>query len=882
MLPQNLSCSSHTNGGALPFVSFSTDKKAHLHQKLTFLISKFNLDLGNALEAARADSKQLNARQKKDLRAHEQRISQYNQAYAYLKYQLEQLIKIKNSKKLIQTDANPALLSSFFESFFCLLELNDCFTKTFANQFSNQYRRNIHESKDSSVALPPLMCTSPTNRYAKLKSRLTFNRIVIDTAAADNSSPSLLSPRTPKTPTTNKKSPSLKDTTPAPKPARTYKNIMKRIQLISTLPPLDESTLPCLNASAFVVDYWHTMQLTMLYTQLILKEGLNQGSPYKNRDFFLYKDKTSFQGRTSESDGNGRLSARHMNFSPQTYDLITYYVLEKITRSQTITPEEEAFLTMRHLSDDVAGICILHGEFIQLLKEAIKPLSCMASFQEVFAGFKKLSPEKLIRIASIFAHTHVECTANATYEAPSASNKADVIVERMMGPSVERLQHMLLQDTFPLDTRRMQTGTAPVQFQGCGERFLKVTTPTLCFKFSAIDHTSAEKDDLPDDLKMNLKKLYRLFCNLKSFYLSNYIWSLAPQEYPTWQHRLTGISVKDFTSLFMQRFCPPGKALSGVVPFSDQQLQMINKILDDWIEENCLADAAHVDNEAHLWPTPHLDKLKIDHHLSHHRSVEYAYLSARNIKIEQHLPDLVGKTMSDDASQYIATTLAANPYAEITQIHAATSNIYTEVRAATSKIYEDLTNIYAVAFGIRGDVPEIYTAISKMEAAISDIHASTSKIHDATPGVHQEGIQEIHAATSHIHTATSEIRTLIANIHPEGIKQIDTTISQMHDALLKIHAAISENNLSKRLNHIAVQLLEALEQDPHFVQAYFGGSLPMLAPAATPKSKQQSPATPATLPSASSSPATPASASTTPSSISTPQDEEEELYTLEF
>lgn len=914
MLPQYLSCSSHNNSGMLPFISFSTDTKASIHQKLTFLISKFNFDLGNALQAARKDSKQLNARQKKDLRAHEHRLSQYNRAYAYLKYQLEQLIKIKNSQKLIQTDASPALLSSFFESFFCLLELNDCFTKTFANQFSHQYRRNVHESKDD-AACPPLMCTSPTNRYVSLKNKLNLKRIVIDIAAADNSSPSVLTPRTPKTPIAGKKSPSLKAAPPAPNQARAYKNIMKQIQFVSTLPPLDEHTGPCLNASAYIVDYWHSTQLVMLYTQLILKEGLSQGSPYRNRDFFLYKDKTIFQGRTSESDGNGRLSARHMNFSPQTYDLITYYVLEKITRSQAITPEEDAFLAMRQLSDDVVGISILHGELIQLLKEATKPLSGMASFQEVFAGFTKLTPEKFIRIASIFARTHVECTANATYEAPSASNKADVIVERMMGPSVERLQHMLLQDTFPLDACRMQTGTAPVQFQGRAERSLSVTTPTLCFRLSAVDHTPAEKDDLPDDLKLNHKKLHRLFSDLKSFYLKGYIWPLAPQEYNAWQLRLTSISYKEFTLLFMQSFCPQGKALSGVVPFSDEQLQSINKILDDWIEENCLADAAHGDTDAHLWPTPQLDKLKTDAHLSDYHSKEYACLSARTIGVEQHLPDLVGKAMSDDASHYLATTLAANPYAGITQIHAATSNIYAEVRAATSKIYEDLTNIYAMASEIPGDVQEIYTAISKIEAAISAIHASTSKIHDATPGVHQEGMQEIYSATSDIHTAILEICVSIENLHPEGVEQIHTTISQISAASEKIHAAISENNLSQRLNHMAVQLLETLEQDTYFVQDYFGGSMPMPASAPVPKStptpkaksksKQQSPATPATPTIASSSPAAPAtpstatqtqtstsstspaqaapsSASAAPSSISTPQDEEEELYQISF
>lgn len=197
----------------------------------------------------------------------------------------------------------------------------------------------------------------------------------------------------------------------------------------------------------YKVDLWYITELVRFSTQMWLIENVNREPRVNGQFFALYKDTTIFQGR-SPIEGQ---SAAHMNFRPQTCDLIAYKILQNIAKTQTATDAEKTFLSCRKIwrkNESVEDMCRLSQSFNAFIENTGNDINS--------DKFYPLNLERFILISSIFARTHFEAASNATCYTSGYSNALDTDIETPMRACLHNWQKELLK--LPDDKQKVEFG----------------------------------------------------------------------------------------------------------------------------------------------------------------------------------------------------------------------------------------------------------------------------------------------------------------------------------------------------------------------------------------------------------------------------------------
>lgn len=692
MLPERLSPSLESYLTQENPDSFQNSLNYKMRQILDSTFSQFHNTLHQTIECAFKKNNQEIRKLEKEISSQRQRAQDYLTTYSYLRTSLECLIKMKNSRpaetahQAIQSSEDHLLLVDFFKNMFTLLECRECISESRAFRSRNarvcplpSSRPNTHEVKEPYVD-------------EKIKSK----RIIIDANNASNDLPGKdLHTYTPSITATPAKTdlppkPAKKhfdmrphryrrlinnvphpfhyakvlnlpkgglETTQAPRLRRAtavlpYKNPLKKMHFLASVQNI-QTVKPIVNSSEYILDNWHVTQLAMYAMQLMFATSLTD-SAYKRSDFIFFKDKTVLQGRSAYNSPQVRAAnkgignqARHMNLTPQSYDLITYTVLKKIKKTKVITPFESCFLQGRQLLDDLSGLKVLYKEFVELI--LVKQKTPAKLFQEHFSDFTHLSPKKFLLITSVVARTHFEAAANATYDAPSLSNSSDHAIESAMCVQIEKIQKVLLEIVEPKIpsslTSIQEIPTALVHKQ----KPIVIDPATPRWKQPKKDWIEMEKDIFPEIQKAT--KLFDSLYAMMKTYCIDFMTPEDPAHYYTRQKMIQSMNVEEFSALFLHLIEPEGSTYTFIDktypdqpdrpteslrsrPFSEVEHLQIRKQLEEWVEKNCQFTVAETSEEVFI-PTPKINELERSLREKRYFKLEYTLLINQSQKITE-------------------------------------------------------------------------------------------------------------------------------------------------------------------------------------------------------------------------------------------------------
>lgn len=666
--------------------------QGHVNEKMSAVLEKtlshFHNTLQETIESTqRKNNIEIN-KLKREIRSQKQRANDYLTVYNYLRGSLSRLIEIKNkspnktTKQAIQLSEDHSLFIDFFNNLFTLLACRDVISesRSFQSQtvrvcVTPNTRPNAHEIKESyndekagkckriiidsnntSIDCPEadLDTCTPSISAVPAKSDRQISQIIYFDMRPHRKR---FTPKPwgfylakviqlPKKGLNQARRPTpqiVARSTPTSGPV--YKNPLTKFNLVSS----DQNTFavkPIANCSDYIVDHWYLTQLAAYTTQLVFAAFLTDGS-YQPSDFLFFKDKTVFQGRMAYTSPETRAAnqgvcnqGRHMNFIPQSYDLITYYVLKKIKETKTISPFEASFLQSRKLLDDVNGLRVLYKEFVNLIFVRQKtPFTKL--FQEYFVGFTRLNPEKFIRITSVVARTHLEATANATYDAPSLSNGSDHAIESVMHTQIEKIQKLLLGIVEPEIPYAIQETPRLLP-----RKAFDPSTPR--WKQPKKEFIEAEKDAFIE-IRQAIT-LFDPFYRMLQSYCIDFMTKEEPSNYYLRKKLIQGMNIEEFSALFLHLIDPENYAYTFVDqtypdkptesirsrPFSKVEHLQLRKLLEEWIEKNCTAAGVRAAEQLDL-PTPKINAL--ERHLKEKRfyKLEYALLFSKNQAITEKM-----------------------------------------------------------------------------------------------------------------------------------------------------------------------------------------------------------------------------------------------------
>lgn len=423
-------------------------------ENLGKIFQKFHLGLTRVLKSSASLNNDILLHQRQQLVVQNKRIEDYLEVYKAFTDSLSDLIDIRNHapdligtaiQDAVQGPAGKALLFNFIKNLFVLKEWNNYFEKTGNNAarpvFAKPQKSSTHEIKQGDVDNVDAM-----QEDQETQSGRTNERVFIDPEIQDNRTPSLLSLDSEDVENTASTQPSQSERLPSAQ----HPFPLPRLQLQERFDLTRKFILdPTERFSDFKFEFWYRTEAIRLCTQTILIAALKKTGyeGYKDSQFFkLYDDKTLFQGKPAMRKFQGA----HMNFRPQTYDLITYKILEKISNTKQVGDFERLFLTRRNLwnandtvENNITNMGILADEFRSTIQSNDPLLT-------IKRHCKLLDREKFILISSIFARTHYEAASNATCNAPSLSNEVDGHIEWGMQKLIERWEFKLFGYAGPL------------------------------------------------------------------------------------------------------------------------------------------------------------------------------------------------------------------------------------------------------------------------------------------------------------------------------------------------------------------------------------------------------------------------------------------------